>query len=247
MSLLKGGVPLYLQLADIVRRRIQKKEYQVQVPPENVLTEEFKVSRFTVRQALEVLKGEGLITAKQGVGTLLARANGSKYGMLTGAFEDLVYYFSESTVKLLARETLPAPREVSDKLQISPGDEIFRFTTLRYFKKHRFSFSYVYVPYNLALQIPPAECRVKPVFRLIEEYCHVPVAETIHRISATTADESLTRFLEVKKGEPLLLVYRLYYAPDSRPVELSMVYYDVKKLEYTIRLRRLAGKPDRVT
>lgn len=41
MSLLRGGVPLYLQLAGIIRRRIQNKEYQVQIPPENVLTSEF--------------------------------------------------------------------------------------------------------------------------------------------------------------------------------------------------------------
>jgi len=94
---------------------------------------------------------------------------------------------------------------------------------------------------NLGLQIPLAELRVKPVFRLVEEYCHIPIAETVHRISATTADEAMTRVLEVKKGEPLLLVYRNYYAVDTRPVELAVVYYDVKKLEYTIRLRRQVG------
>jgi GntR family transcriptional regulator len=238
MDLLKGGVPLYLQLAGIIRRRIQNKEYQVQIPPENVLTGEFKVSRFTVRQALEVLKGEGLVSAKQGVGTLLASADNSKYGMLTGAFENLVYYTSESTVKLLRKEIIPAPGELAEKLQIAPREKIFMYTTLRYFKKHPFSFSYVHIPYHLGRQIPAAELRVKPVFRLIEEYCHVRIAEAIHRISAANADEVLTRVLEVTKGEPLLLVHRTYYTSDARAVELSVVYYDVKKLEYTIRLRR---------
>jgi DNA-binding GntR family transcriptional regulator len=51
----------------------------------------------------------------------------------------------------------------------------------------------------------------------------------------------MSRALEVKTGEPMLLVYRTYYALDGRPVELSEVYYDVKKLEYTIRLRRQTG------
>jgi GntR family transcriptional regulator len=241
MSLLRGGVPLYLQLAGIIRRRIQNKEYQVQIPPENVLTSEFKVSRFTLRQALEVLKSEGLVSAKQGVGTLLTRQDSSKYGMLTGAFEDLVYYASESTVKLLRKEILPAPEEIAEKLKVSLREKIFCYTTLRHFKKHPFSFSYVYVPYSIGLQIPLGELSFKPVFKLIEEYGHVPISEAIHRISATTADESLTRVLEVKKGEPLLLVYRSYYTSEGRPVELSVVYYDVKKLEYTIRLRRQAG------
>jgi GntR family transcriptional regulator len=241
MDLLKGGIPLYLQLAGILRRRIQNREYQVQIPPENLLTSEFKVSRFTVRQALEVLKDEGLVSAKQGVGTLLARADNSKYGMLTGAFENLVYYTSESTVKVLRKEIIPPTGETAEKLHISPQEKVFLYTTVRYFKKHPFSFSYVYIPYHLGLQVPAGQLRLKPVFRLIEEYCHVRIAETVQRISAATADEELTRVLEVKKGEPLLLVYRTYYTFEGRAVELSVVYYDVKKLEYTIRLRRQAA------
>ena len=205
------------------------------------MTSEFKVSRFTVRQALEILKTERLVLAKQGVGTLLAHDGSPKYGMLTGDFEHLVYFASESTVKILDKETLFPGDEVAEKLKVSSGEKIFRYTTLRYFKKHPFSFSRIYLPYNLGLLIPPRELKVKPVFKLIEEYGHVSVAETIHRISAAGADEAMSRALEVKRGEPMLLVYRTYYAQDGRPVELSEVYYDVKKLEYTIRLRRQTG------
>ncbi len=43
----------------------------------------------------------------------------------------------------------------------------------------------------------------------------------------------------------MLLVYRMYYAQDGRAVELAEVYYDVKRLEYTIRLRRQAGPEKR--
>ncbi len=243
--MLRGGLPLYIELAGILRKRIQNGEYQVQIPPENVLTSEFKVSRFTVRQALEILKTERLISAKQGVGTLLARGDASKYGMLTGDFEHLAYFASESTVKLLEKATLFPPEDVAEKLQVSSGEKVFRYTTLRYFKKNPFSFSHIFLPYRIGLQIPPRELKVKPVFKLIEEYGHIPVAETVHRISAAPADENLSRVLDVKRGEPMLLVNRLYYAQDGRPVELSEVYYDVKKLEYTIRLRRQAGTEKR--
>jgi len=238
MELLKGGLPLFIQLAGILRKRIQKGEYQVQIPPESVLTNEFKVSRFTVRQALEILKTERLVFAKQGVGTLLSRTDSYKYGMLTGDFEDLVYYASESTVKVLDKETLFPPKEVAEKLRASPGEKILRYTTIRHLKKQPFSFSYIYLPYSLGLLIPSRELKVKPVFKLIEEYGHVSIAETIQRISAVSANEAMRQALEVRKGEPMLLVYRTYYAQDGRPVELSEVYYDVKRLEYTIRLRR---------
>ncbi len=144
MGVVKGETPLYRQAAVILRQRIHNREFQVQIPPENVLTREFKVSHFTLRQALEVLKNEGLIHGKQGGGTLLTKANQSKYGLTAGALEDLVYYASESPVKILQEEIIPAPEEEAEKLRISPQEKIFRYTTLWYFQKHPFSFSRVH-------------------------------------------------------------------------------------------------------
>ena len=244
MGLLKGGVPLYLQLAGILRRRIQNKEYHGQIPPENALTGEFKVSRFTVRQAINVLRREGLLYPKQGVGTLLARREKSKYVIATGDLEDLVYWTNESTVKILRREILRADQtqdKVALSLQIAPWEKVFCYTTLRFFKKHPFSYSRVYLPLSLGHQIPSGQLRGKPIFKLIEEYCHIPVTETTQRISAIAAGPELTRVLKVKRGEPMLYLNRIYHSTEGRPVELSVVFYDVKKLEYTIKLLRQAG------
>ncbi|GAA5105014.1 GntR family transcriptional regulator [Nocardia iowensis] len=61
----------YELIANEIRRRISAGELQAgdRVPGETVLTEEFRVSVPTVRQALAVLRHEGLIEAKHGVGT----------------------------------------------------------------------------------------------------------------------------------------------------------------------------------
>jgi len=244
MGLLKGGVPLYLQLAGILRRRIQSKEYHGQIPPEKALTGEFKVSRFTVRQAIDVLRRERLLYAKQGVGTLLAPTDKSKCVIATGDLEDLVYWTNESTVKILRKETLRADRAkdpVASCLQTAPQEKVFCYTTLRFFGTYPFSYSRVYLPFSLGHQIPPGQLRGKPIFKLIEEYCHIPVIETTQRISAIAAGPELTRVLKVKRGEPMLYLNRIYHSTEGRPVELSVVFYDVKKLEYSIKLLRQAG------
>ncbi|MFD6156395.1 GntR family transcriptional regulator [Nocardia sp. NPDC060256] len=61
----------YELIANEIRRRITTGQLQAgdRVPGEMVLTEEFSVSVPTVRQALAVLRHEGLIEAKHGVGT----------------------------------------------------------------------------------------------------------------------------------------------------------------------------------
>jgi GntR family transcriptional regulator len=244
MDLLKGGVPLYLQLAGILRRRIQAKEYHGQIPPENALTGEFKVSRFTVRQAIDVLRREGLLYAKQGVGTLLAPTDKSKYVIATGDLEDLVYWTNESTVKILRKETLRADRakdQVASNLQIAPQEKVFCYTTVRFFGTYPFSYSRVYLPLSLGHQIPSGRIRDKPIFKLIEEHCHIPVTAMTQRISAIAAGPEFTRVLKVKSGEPMLYLNRIYHSAEGRPVELSVVFYDVKKLEYTIKLLRQAA------
>jgi GntR family transcriptional regulator len=71
-----SGVPLYVQLRELVRIRIQAGEWREDeaLPTEEVLAEAFAVSRATVRQALTDLVREGLILRRAGLGTFPRRA-----------------------------------------------------------------------------------------------------------------------------------------------------------------------------
>jgi DNA-binding FadR family transcriptional regulator len=44
----------------------KSKECDGPIPPENVLTHEFRASRFTIRQALDLLKKEGSLRMAEG-------------------------------------------------------------------------------------------------------------------------------------------------------------------------------------
>lgn len=70
----RSPVPRYLQIAGVIRRRI---EDGVWGPNEKISTlqeleAEFQVARVTVRQAVEVLQGEGLVRRIQGKGTFVS-------------------------------------------------------------------------------------------------------------------------------------------------------------------------------
>jgi DNA-binding FadR family transcriptional regulator len=53
--------PRYMQLADELRAEIAKGAFPDGFPTESILCHRFGVSRFTVREALRTLSGEGLI------------------------------------------------------------------------------------------------------------------------------------------------------------------------------------------
>jgi DNA-binding GntR family transcriptional regulator len=65
--------PLYVQVREIVRERIDDGTYKYCIPPEYELALEFDVAYSTVRRAIRFLKDEGLLTAKPGHGTFVAR------------------------------------------------------------------------------------------------------------------------------------------------------------------------------
>lgn len=65
-----GPTPVYLQLAAILRRRIQVGEFPPAraLPSETTLMQEYGLARETVRKGVRVLRDEGLVQIVQGRG-----------------------------------------------------------------------------------------------------------------------------------------------------------------------------------
>ena len=68
--------PLYVQIADQLRRRVQKGQYAVgdRLPAEGQLAEQFSVNRHTLRQAVGLLRQEGTLRVERGKGTFVTAA-----------------------------------------------------------------------------------------------------------------------------------------------------------------------------
>ena len=68
--------PLYRRLADALRAAIERGEIEVgrRLPPERMLARQLAVSRTTVVQAYDLLRGEEWLESRQGSGTWVSRA-----------------------------------------------------------------------------------------------------------------------------------------------------------------------------
>jgi DNA-binding GntR family transcriptional regulator len=67
------ALPLYLQIADELRRNIEEAVFKVgdRLPTETELSERFGVNRHTLRRAMEVLRQEGIVGVERGRGTFV--------------------------------------------------------------------------------------------------------------------------------------------------------------------------------
>ena len=74
----KSPSPIYQQLKEIIRRKIEDGEFTPgqRIPTEYELCDMFSVSRAPVRQALSELVNEGLLNRQQGSGTFVNRRSG---------------------------------------------------------------------------------------------------------------------------------------------------------------------------
>jgi GntR family transcriptional regulator len=65
----ESAVPLYVQVAAILRGRIEAGELRTRVPSLKTIAQDYGVSHITAEKAVQVLKDEGLVEVVMGKGT----------------------------------------------------------------------------------------------------------------------------------------------------------------------------------
>ncbi|MCZ6642876.1 MAG: GntR family transcriptional regulator, partial [Gammaproteobacteria bacterium] len=70
----RSRVPLYLQVASALRRRIQRGNWKVgdKISTLEELETEFQVARVTLRKAIDLLQTDGILDCRQGRGTFVS-------------------------------------------------------------------------------------------------------------------------------------------------------------------------------
>ena len=82
----RSRIPLYIQVASVLRQRIETGQWALgqQISTLEELESEFKVARVTVRQAIDMLRQEGLLHAQQGRGTFVAERKPDRHWLKLG-------------------------------------------------------------------------------------------------------------------------------------------------------------------
>jgi len=124
-----GRAPKYHRVADALRREIRTGDLPPgeRLPAETALVERFRVSLPTVRQALSVLRAEGLIQSIHGVGTFvkdqrrLQRRSRGRYGRARGDQKLLTAHLRHEIV-FAGRDA--APDHIAEVMGVQPGTEV---------------------------------------------------------------------------------------------------------------------------
>ncbi len=226
MILDNAQVPLYVQLADLFRQRIVKGRWREgeKLPSLDKLVEEFEVARVTVRQAVDRLTRDGLVSPQRGRGTFVTHAPATdRWLRVETTLQNLADVYRDShptilnidegarTPMLAAADGVPAERYVHMRRvhahEGKPYCVIDIYLDATIFAKH------------------PQRFRKQTVIPLLMKMPGVKIATARQVLTISTADLEVARHLGIHVNAPVAEVRRVFADPKRRVIYLGEVTY----------------------
>lgn len=228
------GIPLYYQLREIIRDKIERNIWSVgdQIPNEMELVNEYQVSRATVRQAVLDLVHEGILIRKKGKGTFVARPK---------IAEDLTinfYYPEEFGTKHIpaSRNVIEAPSWVANQLQIEEGTKVYEIVRVRLFQEEAAAVETFYIPVDTFPELieTPLEGRI---FDLIAKRFGVTISKFITYVEPILLNAYEAALLQVNSKQPALKITKVGLNQQNNPfiMTISVFRGDRYKLSFQPR------------
>jgi GntR family transcriptional regulator len=227
------------QVADVIRQQILRGVYdECPLPDERLLGQEFGASRNSVREALDLLRSDGLIERHQGIGTVVvARKYAHGLDRLMGLAETL-HEHGTITNEVRTASQVPAPRVVAARLQLDEGATVVYIERLRWLNDLPLSLDLTYLPFDIGEPLLAEDLRNQDIFGLIECAHGRALGGADIGMEAVNADPHSAAILQVPRGSALLLVERLSHFTCGRPVDLEFIRFRGDRLTMRAHVSR---------
>ena len=232
----RPGIPRYLQIADAIRRDL--KNQGERIPSEHELCATFRVSRPTVRQALDVLVQEGRLYRHAGRGTFATAVAGDDRRLrVIGSIDDIMAMGEETWFEVLAREQIPVPANIAQALRLPPGSSGYRICGVRHGDGGPFQHATAWLPLAIGQAVSDEDLS-KSLIGSVERHLKMPIKFMEQTVDAALAPRSVAELLKLRPRSPLLLFERLYFAASGEPVEFALTYQTGRRYPYKVSLSR---------
>lgn len=220
----------YQEIADELRDRAQHAPPGSMLPSEAEMSIEFNASRVTVRRALELVRDDGLIAARQGFGWFVAiepvRQILSSLGTIESQIEG-VGKISERKVSEFAFEQPPA--RVRKYLRT---DQVLRVKRVNLADGEPFAIVTVWCPADLGANLSRTDVEQRPFYELLD----VELRGATQTIGADSAEPADALLLGVPVGSPLLRCQRITTDRKGEPILVSEHLFPAHRTEFVVDL-----------
>lgn len=200
------------------------------LPSESELSKQFGASRVTVRRALETIRDEGLIAARQGFGWFVATEPIRQSLEHLGTIEDQLEASGRIAVRRVVEFAFVAPP--ARVKEVMGGGKVLQVKRINLADGEPFAVVTVWCPAELGQKLSMVDVEQRPFHDLLD----VQLRGATQTIGADSAEPVDADLLGVPVGSPLLKCRRVTTDVDGTPVLLSEHLFPAHRTEFVVDL-----------
>ena len=225
---------LYIQIANELRNNIQQQTYQPgdKLPTEKNLSERFNVNRHTIRNAIALLKEEGLIRIDRGRGMFVAKTL-IKYpiGERVRYNESLKAQGIKASYEKLKSVEIPADKAIADALKIEVGAPVILIERIGLANDRPISIGSSYFSAELFPHLIKFWESYSSISKLLKEIYNRDHIRRSTRVCARIVREVDARLLQIPANYPILLAQSINCDRDETIVEYGVTRFSGETME----------------
>lgn len=230
-------IPLYQQLSDEIKEQILLGKLKAgdRLMTEAELSQQYEVSRITVRKAIELLVDEGYVLRKQGIGTFIAE---KKLRRVVDS-ENLVRSFSETSrmsgqepsSELLSVEWILPDASIQHHLHIGEDEKVLKIVRLRKIDGVPVMVETSHYPQKMDFLLQSN--LTGSTYEVFRQHELVP-SHAVRTVEICYATEEEARLLGVEENQPLLLQTEETTDQNHQVLHYSKVVVNSQRYRLTI-------------
>lgn len=232
----------YREIYSDIRKDILTNHYRSgkPLPTQEELIAKYKVSRLTLKKALQLLSNEGLIYSKQGAGTYVrVRLNDTKDELLPLDSPVGVVYShrdQEITSKILHFDARLPDETEQKNLNLDQTKPVYEIKRVRFINQEYYSYEHTLMPTDIiALD---KEVLQGSIYDYLGSKAKLQLTDARRIIYAKGADQEVSQALNIELNSPVLVIEQTAYDQTGRPFEYSKSYFINDQSKFVLDIHR---------
>ena len=232
--------PLYVQLREIIRSRIEDGEYApgACIPSENQLAETYGLNRQSVRSALAALENEGLLRSVHGKGVYVVGPKLERDLETLGGFRQTMHYHDQTpSTKVLVKAVRRAGPLFARMLGIDEADELWYIKRICLSNGEPVALEEIFIPACVVPGFEDVDIGVFSIFDIYDWKGVRPVRGE-QSLTITRLDPAAARLIGLGEDNAVLQFSGVAYDKNGRAIEYSRSYTRSDKSDFVVHFRQ---------
>jgi GntR family transcriptional regulator len=234
-----SGIPYYIQLKNILERKIASNEFKGhKLPSEYELAEMYNITKPTVRKTLSKLREEGKIYTLKGIGTFIQRTNLTfglaKYLKIDFSVKYLDDEVMQKKVYIEEKKFTRSDKKIFNEFSLDyDADKVIYQEIIRYIHDEAIAIQREYLNYNI-LKNKIKNLKIDQKYYSIIDDMGIIITSVKEYIQPARIEKKDAKILSDVEGSPTFLVSRIAYANNNAWIEFRRVIIKSDKCRFEI-------------